>query len=181
MSEEKVEDLGSTFKVGPPEPKLDFEGNANPDSFGLSKKSLLVFRNAFKVAEYFIYAFVALALVFIAGDVLLKAATDFVSGRSFAYTIIDVINQILLAIILMELLGTVVQHFTHGGFQLKPFLIVGIISSVRRILVVGASLSLKGTGSYQHFQESQIELGVSVGVIIFLALSLMMIDRVKEE
>ncbi len=180
MAEKKVEDLDSSSRVESSKPKLDFEGNINEDSFVLSQKSLLAFRNIFKIAEYVIYAFVALALVFIAGDVLLKAATDFVSGRSFAYTIIDVINQILLAIILMELLGTVVQHFTHGGFQLKPFLIVGIISSVRRILVVGASLSLKGTGTYQHFQESQIELGISVIVIVFLAISLLMINRVEE-
>jgi uncharacterized membrane protein (DUF373 family) len=44
----------------------------------------------------------------------------------------------------MELLRTVVGHIESSEFQLRPFLIIGIISTVRRILSVGIQLSAPG-------------------------------------
>ena len=88
-----------------------------------------------------------------------------------------VINSILSVIIVMEILRTVVAHFEEGGFQLKPFLIIGIISAVRHILTVGAQASLDVEHSAKDFRQAQIELGVNAAVVLALVVGLVMIWR----
>ena len=97
--------------------------------------------------------------------------------RAFATRVTDSINGVLFVIIVMELLRTVAAHFEHTGFQLQPFLIIGIISSVRHILTVGARLTLRGEGAGAAFAHSQIELGVEAGVVLALSLGLVLIRR----
>jgi uncharacterized membrane protein (DUF373 family) len=88
-----------------------------------------------------------------------------------------VINSVLFVIIVMEILRTVVAHFDDAGLQLKPFLIIGIISAVRHILTVGAQVSLGGEGNAAHFRRTQVELGVNAAVVLALVLGLVMVWR----
>jgi len=77
----------------------------------------------------------------------------------------------------MEILRTVVAHFDDAGLQLKPFLIIGIISAVRHILTVGAQVSLGGGHDPENFRQTQIELGVNATVVIALVLGLVLVWR----
>jgi len=77
--------------------------------------------------------------------------------------------------LVLELMTTVVAHFEHAGFQLQPFLIIGIISGVRHILTVGARLSLAGEVTGTAFRQSQIELGVEAAVVLGLGVALFLV------
>jgi len=68
----------------------------------------------------------------------------FDSQLPFPENVTTVVNGALFVVIVMEVLRTVVAHFEHTGFQLQPFLIIGIVSATREILTVGARLSLAG-------------------------------------
>lgn len=132
-----------------------------------------------EVAEDVVHYAVALVLVGVAIVVLVKSVTDlFTTHHEFAVVVTDVINSILFVIIVMEILRTVIAHFDDAGLQLKPFLIIGIISAVRHILTVGAQASL---GAAQHNQEdfshSQVELGVNAAVVMALVLGLVLVWR----
>ena len=132
-----------------------------------------------EVAEDIVHYAVALVLVCVAVVVLVKSVADlFGHHEEFAELVTDVINSILFVIIVMEILRTVVAHFDDAGLQLKPFLIIGIISAVRHILTVGAQASL---GSSEHnpdeFTHSQVELGVNAAVVIALVLGLVLVWR----
>ena len=87
------------------------------------------------------------------------------------------INDILLVVIMMELLRTVVAHLETNDFQLRSFLVIGIISAVRHILAVGAQLTVIGHLSSTDFRRSQIELAVSAGVVLALAIGFLLINR----
>jgi uncharacterized membrane protein (DUF373 family) len=91
------------------------------------------------------------------------------------------INNILFVIIVMEILRTVVAHFDDAGLQLKPFLIIGIISAVRHILTVGARASLGASDhaaeSAEQFRHAQTELGVNAAVVIALVVGLVLVWR----
>jgi hypothetical protein len=56
-------------------------------------------------------------------------------------------------------------------------MIIGIISAVRHILAVGARLTLSEEASAEQFRRSQIELALSSGVVLALALSFFLISR----
>ena len=57
-------------------------------------------------------------------------------------SIIALVNDVLLALIILELLWTVVRFLKKQKFLLGPFLAIGIIAGVRRILLIEAQTSL---------------------------------------
>lgn len=77
----------------------------------------------------------------------------------------------------MEVLRTVVAHFEYTGFQLQPFLIIGIFSATREILTVGARLSLEGDKAPSALRSALLEGGVNAGVVLGLALALVLVRR----
>jgi uncharacterized membrane protein (DUF373 family) len=130
--------------------------------------------------ELAVHYMVSALLILIAGVVLFRTVEHLIEDRdNFAAQVTSGINDLLLVIILMELLRTVVGHLDTNDFQLRPFLIVGIITAVRHILAVGARLTLDGEGTAEQFRRSQIELGVSSAVVLALAMSFFLVGRAK--
>jgi uncharacterized membrane protein (DUF373 family) len=131
-----------------------------------------------ELVENIVHYLVLAVLVAVAATVLWHTALELVRPhRAFSSRVTDSINGVLFVIIVMELLRTVAAHFEHTGFQLQPFLIIGIISSVRHILTIGARLTLSGEGRGTSFAHSQIELGVEAGVVLALSFGLVLIRR----
>lgn len=128
--------------------------------------------------ETLVHYVVAILLLVITGRVLWHAVADLVADRhDFAEQVIRGINDVLLVVILMELLRTVVAHLETHDFQLRSFLVIGIISGVRHILAVGAQLTVVAHLSSSEFRRSQIELAVSAGVVLALAIGFLLINR----
>lgn len=86
------------------------------------------------------------------------------------------VNSVLFIVVILELLRTIVARLEGGGFQLQPFLVIGIISATRDILTVGAELSLTG-GSGPPLGRSMTELAVNAGVVLSLAVALVLVRR----
>lgn len=132
-----------------------------------------------RIGEDLIHYAVALVLLAVAGIVLFRSAYDLAtSNQAFAAAATTAVNGVLFAIIVLEVMRTVIAHFERGGLQLQPFLIIGIISAVRGILAVGARLSLQGTAEAgRAVHDALLELGVNAAVVVGLALSLVLIRR----
>ena len=135
-----------------------------------------------RIGEDLIHYAVALVLLAVAGIVLYHSAYDLATTRQpFATAATTAVNGVLFAIIILEVMRTVIAHFERGGLQLQPFLIIGIISAVRGILAVGARLSLQGaTNVPSVVHDALLELGVNAAVVVGLALSLVLIRRLAE-
>jgi uncharacterized membrane protein (DUF373 family) len=128
--------------------------------------------------EVLIHYCVAMVLLAIAAVVLVRTVEHLVTGRhEFTAQVINGINDVLFVVIVMELLRTVVSHLETDDFQVKSFLIIGIISAVRHIVSVGARLTLTGPGNETLFRHAQIELGVSAAVVLSLAIGLLLVSR----
>src|SRR2546423_6756370 len=120
-----------------------------------------------RLTEDLVHYVVIGALLVLASMALYKTGLDLLGrNRDLANRVIDGLNGVLFVVIVLELMSTVVAHFEHAGFQLQPFLIIGIISGVRHILTVGARLSLAGEVTGTAFRQSQIELGVEGAVVL---------------
>ena len=133
---------------------------------------------AIRIGEDLIHYAVALVLVAVAAIVLYHTARDLVTtGQTFAVAATNAVNGVLFAIIVLEVMRTVVAHFEVGGLQLQPFLIIGIISAVREILTVGARLTLEHSAGGHVLHDALLELGVNAAVVVGLALSLVLIRR----
>jgi uncharacterized membrane protein (DUF373 family) len=129
----------------------------------------------------------------IAGYVLVAVAIAIIGYSLFAFVSklkegfleasITLINDVLLALIVLELLRTVIGFIRgHGqpnvAESLIPFLVIGGISASRRILAVGASIGVeeaKGMLEPQRFSQAMIELGVSGGLIVAIGVTLVIL------
>ena len=82
-------------------------------------------------------------------------------------SIIHLINDVLLALIVLELLWTVNRFLKKQKFLLGPFLAIGVIAGVRRILLIEAQASLM-----EHVEiEKLYEIGLSAAVVLILMLA----------
>ena len=129
-------------------------------------------------AEKILYVAVGALLVAMSAYVVVQALRDILRlnlTSSLTSDLAVVLNDVLFAIIILELLSTVVTHLRKGGFQVKAFLYIGIISSVRRILVLGAQLSASNNLAESAFSHGIIELGVDAGVVLILAVALIIV------
>jgi uncharacterized membrane protein (DUF373 family) len=151
----------------------------------LSRRELELLHRPLRLIDFIetlVHYLVAILLLVITGRVLWHAVVDLVSQRhDFAEQVIRGINDVLLVVIMMELLRTVVAHLETNDFQLRSFLVIGIISAVRHILAVGAQLTVTGHLSASEFRRSQIELAVSAGVVLALAIGFLLINRAPAE
>jgi len=93
--------------------------------------------------------------------------------------IIQLISDLLLVLIIMEVLGTVIHYLKSHATSLRPFLFIGIVSSTRGILSIGAKLSVNQVKG--EFTNDMIELGVSAAVILALGLTLKLLGRFVQD
>ena len=138
------------------------------DSDGLTRRIIAM-------AERILYLSVTAILVIMTGVVIYQSARQVsqLNLSSIATSgLAGLLNDVLFAIIILELLSTVIAHLCKGGFQVKSFLYIGIISSVRRILVLGAQLSSNTGLDSLAFKRGITELAVDAGVVVALAVAL---------
>jgi uncharacterized membrane protein (DUF373 family) len=92
------------------------------------------------------------------------------------YTLTSLLSELLLILILAEIIRTIVTFIATKTTSVRPFLTVALISSVRRILSVGAELSLEELEG-DKFTRAMSELVVDGGLILIIALSLFLVSR----
>ena len=87
-----------------------------------------------------------------------------------------ILDYVLLAFILVELLDTIrIIRQERGIIIAEPFLLVGLIAVVRRILLVTAQIE-QATGT-EEFQRLLTELGVMAGLVVVLTIALVFVQR----
>ena len=94
----------------------------------------------------------------------------------FPIAIITLINDLLLVMIIMEVLRTVLSYLAERGGSLRPFLFIAAISATRRILAIGAQMSVAVESlTGDKFRQAMIDLGVNAGAILAIAIALFLL------
>ena len=97
--------------------------------------------------------------------------------------ILPIIDRLLFVLLLVEVLHTVRASIRTGGLTPEPFLIVGLIASIRRVLVITLQTSeATKTSGWSPEQDSivrgaMLELSVIGGLILVLGVSLFLLAR----
>jgi uncharacterized membrane protein (DUF373 family) len=140
----------------------------------------------FTVTEDVVYVSLGVLLAVSAGALIFGGAGLFVeslrSGASPADLVV-VLDRILLVLMIIELLYTVKVSFQEHALVPEPFLIVGLIAAVRRILIVTAQLAIfveKATSApidETAFRHAMFELGLLTLMVVALVGSLLMLRK----
>ncbi len=129
--------------------------------------------------------YIGLGVLLAAIVVLLLVTTSISFGHSalawsIAANVTGLLDQILLILLLVELLYTVQVSFREHALVPEPFLLVGLISVIRRVLVLTAVIGEKSAGNASVAAAAQpivLELAVLAGLILALACSLVLLRR----
>ena len=140
--------------------------------------------------EIVTYGYVALLLLVISGAISVYLVhyilNAMLNHQPFFSTLISVINEVLLILIVMEILRTVTRLLVSPAHDVSiadliPFLVIAGISVTRRILTIGAGLSVQETEGHTldpiKFTQSMTELVVSGVIIVLVSGSLWLIHR----
>ncbi len=119
--------------------------------------------------------------VFQAGAGLWRGITGGTTGNSGLLAL----DQLLLVLMLVEILHTVRISIRTQTLTMVPFLIVGLIATIRRVLVItvhAARLAEQGhtmtSDQVISFRDSMIELGVLAVLILVFVLSIARLSSV---
>jgi hypothetical protein len=141
---------------------------------------------AFQQVEYGLYVALALLLCITIMLALARAAAGLWAGLgdwTMASPVLVVIDRLLIVLMLIEILHTVHVSVRSGILTCEPFLVVGLIASIRRVLVITLESSqatqhgvISDTGE-QLFRASMIEMGVLCVLIPVLVGSIYLLRR----
>jgi uncharacterized membrane protein (DUF373 family) len=136
---------------------------------------------ALEAADAIVYSLVGVVFLFAALGMLgysLFAFPASLRATGFALAVVTLVNDLLLVMIIMEVLRTVLSYLQERATSLQPFLFIAAISATRRILAIGAQMSVTGdTLSPDKFRQVMIDLGANAGAILAIALALYLLGR----
>ncbi len=87
--------------------------------------------------------------------------------------IIEIIAKTLLLLMIIEILTTVRISIREHILSAEPFLIVGLIASIRRILII----SVETAYMPDHFNNFMIEIGVLTLLIFVFIISIVLLKK----
>ncbi|HXN50948.1 MAG TPA: phosphate-starvation-inducible PsiE family protein [Candidatus Acidoferrum sp.] len=138
-------------------------------------------------AEVALYHIVAVLLSITAAAAIASAARMLWTGLvnwTIATETLRVLDQLLIVLMLVEILHTVrISIRSHILLATEPFLVVGLIASIRRVLIISlqmTSLTREGkwsTDGASIFHASMIELALLVILILVLVFSITLLRR----
>ncbi len=139
-----------------------------------------ILRQFLIVADDLMHFLVAVTLLVCAAFILVRAMAGFLHPDTAS--LLHILNEVLLVLIIMELMWPIVRFLRREPFTLNPFLYIGIISSIRRILLLEAEHSALArlAGTVKQWEEQWpvlAEMGVNVGIILVLSVSLAILSR----
>jgi uncharacterized membrane protein (DUF373 family) len=137
---------------------------------------------ALEVAENVIYAGIVLFLVAAAGILLVTAGKSTWTAVTALDqgSVLDLLDVLLLVFIVVELLFAVRTTVEKRELVAEPFLLVGIIASIKEIVVL--SVEAAGvTGEGDQFLDRMVEIGVLGVLVLLLGVTALLLRRKERE
>ena len=137
---------------------------------------------AFAFAEDVVYVGIAFLLVAAAGVLLIVAGDELIEIRHGLATdpIVEVLDTLLLVFIIVELLSAVRVTVSKRELIAEPFLLVGIIASIKEIVVLSVKAA-DAIGQGAAFDDQLWQIGVLGGVVVLLGLTAFLLRRKERE
>lgn len=131
------------------------------------------------LSERVVLILIAIVLVILAVLLLIStvaAMVQSVMNGSTRDVAIEILDSVLLVMMTMEIVYTVTLSLESHKLSAEPFLIIGVIAAIRRMLVITAE-STKIENNTDLFRSTLLELGLLAVIVIAIAAAMFMIRR----
>lgn len=136
--------------------------------------------SAFTAVEDIVYIGLGLLLAGSSIALLVSGMITFgqnLMARTLTGNIVPLLDRILLILLVVELLYTVQVSFREHGLIPEPFLLVGLIAAIRRVLVLTAEFAHVANEPETVFKHFITELVVLTVLIVALVFSLVLLQK----
>ena len=131
-------------------------------------------------AENGIYLAIGGLLIVAAATLLVKAVMEYArvfGSDDVSREALRMLDKLLLVLMMVELLHTVRVSLRAHSLLSEPFLIVGLIAGMRRILVITAEAWHPSGSDLEHFDRAMVELGLLTVLTIVLVVAIILLRR----
>jgi hypothetical protein len=124
-------------------------------------------------SESVVLVLIGIALVLVAAVLLYSSMYDLNQAvhqgtDEIEHKAIDILNTVLLVMMIMEIVYTVAISLNSHTLDAEPFLIIGVIAGIRRMLVITAT-STDLEAHADQFRNKLMELGLLAATVVALA------------
>jgi uncharacterized membrane protein (DUF373 family) len=133
--------------------------------------------------EDLIYYLIAAVLIIAAACMLAYSAFHFASNitvKTVHDSVLSLLESLLLVMMLVEILHTVTLTISQHVLIADPFLAVGLIAAIRRMLVITVELEQPSATSSSSFHALLSEMGLLGAVILVLTVSIYILRSKRE-
>ncbi len=133
--------------------------------------------------EDFLYYVIAVVLILAAASMLAYSSFHFASNimtESVHESVLSVLDSLLLVMMLVEILHTVTLSISQHVLIADPFLAVGLIAAIRRMLVITVELEQPSAVRSADFKALLSEMGLLGAVILVLTISIYILRSKRE-
>jgi uncharacterized membrane protein (DUF373 family) len=134
-----------------------------------------VAQNGLSGIQSSLYLVVGVLLLVAAAFTFVGTVVDVIQGRdsrAIADTGVFILDRVLLIFIIAELIYTLRLVDVGGKILVEPFLFIGLIAVVRRVLVITAEFDQKGGST-----DFLIQIGAMAALALVLTLSIYLLRR----
>ena len=131
-------------------------------------------------AESVVLTLIAAVLVVLAVLLLGMSVTGMVrdmSAGTLGNAGIEVLNSILLVMMIMEIVYTVTRSLESHLLVAEPFLIIGAIAAIRRMIVITAESTNIQLTNPEVFRSLLMELALLAGIVVSMAAAVWILRR----
>jgi uncharacterized membrane protein (DUF373 family) len=124
-------------------------------------------------SESILLVLIGIALVLVAVLLLYSSMYDLNEAvhhgpGEIEHKAIEILNTVLLVMMTMEIVYTVAISLESHTLNAEPFLIIGVIAGIRRMLVITAT-STEQEAHPEQFHNTLVELGLLAAMVVALA------------
>ena len=134
------------------------------------------------IVEDVIYVSIAVLLAAGAAVLVVRSAVVLVNGTldGDKSSLVDLLDTLLLVFIFVELLYAVRTTLKERQIVAEPFLVAGILASIKEIIVLSVTAAEDYIGKGPEFARAMVEIGVLAVVVVALAVTAVLL-RAKEQ
>jgi uncharacterized membrane protein (DUF373 family) len=136
-----------------------------------------------EIAETVVYVGIAVLLWIAAMAVLVYAGRNIVDlfGSEADSVALEMLDTLLLAFIVVELLFAVRSTLAKRELIAEPFLLVGIIASIKEIVVLAVKAAETAGDDDDAFKNQLLEIGVLGVLVLLLGITALLLRRKERE
>ena len=136
-----------------------------------------------EIAETVVYVGIAVLLWIAAMAVLIYAARNIVDlfGDNADDVALEMLDTLLLVFIVVELLFAVRTTLAKRELIAEPFLLVGIIASIKEIVVLAVKAAETASEDNDAFRNQLLEIGVLGVLVLLLGITAFLLRRKERE